>query len=497
MNRRSIRSATALPAALATALVTTLVVGLAGPAAAADAPPPNSVSAFGSAPDYGPQGMTLNSPLVGMAARPTGAGYWLVAADGGIFSFGDASFFGSTGSLRLNKPIVGMASTPSGNGYWLVAADGGIFAFGDAAFHGSTGSIHLNQPVVGMTATPTGGGYWLVASDGGIFAFGDAAFFGSTGSIHLNQPVVGMASTTTGGGYWLVAADGGIFAFGNAPFFGSAGGGAVPAPITGMTADPGGNGYCMVARNGQVFAFGVPDFGSGTDDGSLSRPATVAIAARSDGQGYWLANGVAPVTSIQDSGPRVQSIQNRLVSLGYWLGNADGTYGELTRQAVYAFQKLNGLPITGSVDGATADTLNRAGRPTPQSTSGDLIEVDKTHQVLFVVRGGAVQWAFNTSTGTEREYTYEGTTYRADTPVGRFHVSSEVDGIREGNLGRLYRPKYFHPDGVAIHGYSFVPPYPASHGCVRLTNAGIDFVWAQNLAPIGATVLVYGTSPGT
>ena len=101
---------------------------------------------------------------------------------------------GSTSNVALNQPIVGMAATPSGNGYWLVATDGGIFAFGDAGFHGSTGNIALNQPIVGMAATTTGNGYWLVASDGGIFTFGDAAFFGSTGGIPLNQPVVGMAA---------------------------------------------------------------------------------------------------------------------------------------------------------------------------------------------------------------------------------------------------------------------------------------------------------------
>ena len=78
------------------------------------------------------------------------------------------------GGKPLNKPIVGMAATPDGGGYWLVASDGGIFAFGDARFYGSTGAITLNQPIVGMRATPDGSGYWLVAADGGIFAFGDA-----------------------------------------------------------------------------------------------------------------------------------------------------------------------------------------------------------------------------------------------------------------------------------------------------------------------------------
>jgi len=85
--------------------------------------------------------MTLNRPVVGMAAVPGGRGYWLVASDGGIFAFGSAAFFGSTGGMTLNKPIVGMAATPDGMGYWLVASDGGIFSFGDANFFGSAGGM--------------------------------------------------------------------------------------------------------------------------------------------------------------------------------------------------------------------------------------------------------------------------------------------------------------------------------------------------------------------
>jgi precorrin-2 methylase len=75
----------------------------------------------------------------------------MVASDGGIFSFGDASFYGSTGALTLNKPIVGMASTPDGAGYWIVGSDGGIFSFGDATFYGSAGGIHLTSPTVAIS----------------------------------------------------------------------------------------------------------------------------------------------------------------------------------------------------------------------------------------------------------------------------------------------------------------------------------------------------------
>ena len=79
-------------------------------------------------------------------------GYWLVAADGGIFGYGDAAYFGSHGGSPLNQPIVGMAATPDGLGYWLVAADGGIFGYGDAAYFGSHGGSPLNQPIVDMVA---------------------------------------------------------------------------------------------------------------------------------------------------------------------------------------------------------------------------------------------------------------------------------------------------------------------------------------------------------
>jgi hypothetical protein len=87
----------------------------------------------------------------GPGGSPTGLGYRLAAADGGVFSFGDATFHGSTGNLRLASPVVGMATTPSGSGYWMVAADGGVFSYGDALFRGSTGATRLAQPIVGIS----------------------------------------------------------------------------------------------------------------------------------------------------------------------------------------------------------------------------------------------------------------------------------------------------------------------------------------------------------
>jgi hypothetical protein len=217
------------------------------------------VFSYGNAVFYGSTGgMRLNAPVVGMAATPTGLGYWLVASDGGIFSYGDARFYGSTGAMRLNRPIIGMAPTPTGRGYWLFAGDGGIFSYGDATFFGSTGSMALNRPIVGMASTPTAKGYWLVASDGGIFSYGDATFYGSTGSMSLNRPIVGMAPAKGGAGYWLVGADGGIFSFGTAPYLGSlpsAGLCTIPT-VARVAPSLTGNGYWMTASDGSAWAFG-------------------------------------------------------------------------------------------------------------------------------------------------------------------------------------------------------------------------------------------------
>ncbi len=229
----------------------------------------------------------LSSPAVGIAATPDGQGYWLVASDGGVFSFGDAHFYGSMGGTPLAAPVVGIASTPDGHGYWLVGSDGGLFAFGDAAFYGSMGGHPLVDPVVGIATTPGGHGYWEVASDGGMFSFGDARFYGSMGGHPLDQPVVGMAPTHDGRGYWLVASDGGMFSFGDAPFFGSMGGTPLFRPVVSMAPTPDGRGYWITASDGGIFSFGDAAFRGSTGGHVLNAPV-VSMAAPSNA-GYWLA----------------------------------------------------------------------------------------------------------------------------------------------------------------------------------------------------------------
>jgi peptidoglycan hydrolase-like protein with peptidoglycan-binding domain len=486
-------------AAMLAAVVLAATATLIGPTAAGAALAPHgddTVLAFGDAGFYGStQGAALAAPIVGSAPTPSGRGYWLVASDGGVFSYGDANFYGSTGAIRLNQPIISMAATRSGHGYWLVASDGGVFSFGDASFYGSTGAIRLNQPIIAMAPTPTGHGYWLLARDGGVFSFGDAAFHGSTGAMRLNSPVVGMAATPTGHGYWLVARDGGIFSFGDARFFGSTGGMHLNAPVVGMAATPSGNGYWLGARDGGVFTFGAAPF-EGSGSGHVSAlDQVVQITGLVHGLGYRLLVAPlpfdTPLLSPGATGPAVASLQQHLLALGYWIDAVSGGYGLTTQQAVYAFQKVEGLPRSGIVDIQTSQRLATARRPAPRSTTGYLAEVDKAHQVIKIARDGATLWVINTSTGSGIPYVLDGTRFSAQTPDGHFTVTGQINGLNISPLGTLWRPKFFTATGIAFHGSPSVPPFPASHGCVRMTNAAIDWIWASNTIPLGTAVWVY------
>ena len=222
---------------------------------------------FGSA-----AGMNLSSPIVAMAQTPDRQGYWLVAANGAVYNFGDAPSFGSLAGMHLNAPIVGIATAPGGMGYWLVAADGGVFSFGSAAFYGSLGGMHLNAPIVGIRSSAGGMGYWLVAADGGVFSFGNAAFYGSLGGMHLNAPIVGLVQSAGDMGYWLVAADGGVFSFGGAAFYGSLGGMHLNAPIVSIMRSANANGYWLVAADGGVFSFGGAQFQGSAGNLKLNAP---------------------------------------------------------------------------------------------------------------------------------------------------------------------------------------------------------------------------------
>jgi hypothetical protein len=218
-----------------------------------------SVYAFGNAPYFGGVSRPAGGPqVVDLGPRSNGDGYWLVDSTGAVDAFGAAPNFGSMAGVPLVAPMIGITPTGTGQGYWLLARDGGIFSFGDAAFYGSMGGRPLNAPVIAMASTPSGRGYWLLGADGGIFSFGDAAFQGSTGGMQLAAPIVGMAPTGSGGGYWLLGGDGGVFAFGDAPYVGSIPGtGWCPRPgAVSLTGTSSRRGYWVLTTDGTVLPFG-------------------------------------------------------------------------------------------------------------------------------------------------------------------------------------------------------------------------------------------------
>ena len=218
----------------------------------------------------------------------------------------------------------------------------------------------------------------------------------------------------------------------------------------------------------------------------------------------------APTTTIPEtiqasgkrSGPPTRAAQKKLLSLGFWLEKTDGRFEDTTRQAVMAFQKYYRLKPTGSITAGTAYLLDTVTAPAAAvSTEGTLAEVDKQRQLLFLIVEGETAAVLNASTGDDREYeepdaNSPGVIIRgvALTPEGTFKIDRErPDGWWIGDLGQIYRPKYFI-GGVAIHGSTSVPAYPASHGCVRVSVSAMDMIWDEGLLPRGTTVVVHGGS---
>jgi len=276
--------------------------------------------------------MTLGLANVGGAAPVAPAptpGYWLVGADGGVFSF-NAPFFGS-GASACAASYAGqpapffcastIASTPDGGGYTILTPynfsgfdqqqqPAIAMQFGDAggndscAQHfsaaGGTGTFPLGFvfPWVSLASTPSGHGLWLLSEGGAVATCGDASYFGEPdlsgtdlGSgpndvVIVSPDAVGIAATPDGKGYWVAAGDGGVFAYGDAGFYGSMGGKNLNEPVIGIAATPDGKGYWLVASDGGIFAFGDAGYFGSMGGQPLNAPM-VGIAANPDGPGYW------------------------------------------------------------------------------------------------------------------------------------------------------------------------------------------------------------------
>ncbi|WP_162802843.1 L,D-transpeptidase family protein [Ornithinimicrobium avium] len=167
---------------------------------------------------------------------------------------------------------------------------------------------------------------------------------------------------------------------------------------------------------------------------------------------------------------------------------ADGDFGELTQQAVWAVQKHNGLERDAVVGPITRAALDAGSVPAPVGGSGSRVEVHLAAQLLLVVRGGRTRRVLSTSTGSGEYYWLDGRRYRATTPTGSWRVySTWSQGWQSGPLGPMWRPMYYD-GGFAVHGSSSIPPWPASHGCSRLSTRAMDMLWSTGYLQLGTRV---------
>ena len=188
----------------------------------------------------------------------------------------------------------------------------------------------------------------------------------------------------------------------------------------------------------------------------------------------------------------IKQAEQWLKDLGYWTGPVDGVWDGSTRHALVAFQKLQGARATGRLTRAEYNALSVAAPHRPKEISGGMhIEVDIGRQVLFLVDGeGKVGNILPISSGTGKRFKEAGYPEAlAVTPCARLEVYQKIAGWRKSPLGEMHNPLYI-VGGIAIHGSTDVPAYPASHGCIRVPMYASQLL--PKMVPMGTPVYVYG-----
>ena len=190
----------------------------------------------------------------------------------------------------------------------------------------------------------------------------------------------------------------------------------------------------------------------------------------------------------------IKEAKEKLKEFGYWLTKDEDSY----RQAVVAFQKVNELKRTGKLTYQDLEILRNAQPSIPKETKnleeGKIrVEIDLRRQILFVINHeNQVTRILTISSGNDKEFKSEGFVRDAITPPGRFNVYNKIKGWRKSALGLLYYPNYFL-SGLAIHGSKFVPPYPDSHGCIRIPMFAAEEFY--QMVVLGTEILVYVSRP--
>jgi lipoprotein-anchoring transpeptidase ErfK/SrfK len=250
-------------------------------------------------------------------------------------------------------------------------------------------------------------------------------------------------------------------------------------------AHPGGRVRYIVTRRGKFAGRGIISLKNGRWFSTripIKKPGTYRVTVRFDdadhapvGARTQTRSTKLPNLGVGSRGPMVKVLEKRLRSLGYHINGVNKGYDYRTSDAMIAFNKVQGRARTGSVDESAWYALATPKRPRPVSKKPNFhIEVDQTKQVLYMVKGGKVKSILHVSTGAG-----------AATRDGVWHVYRKLAGTSGGGL---YYPSYF--DGLrALHGWSSVPTYNASHGCVRLPMWTAQWVFGK--ADIGTEVRIY------
>lgn len=187
-------------------------------------------------------------------------------------------------------------------------------------------------------------------------------------------------------------------------------------------------------------------------------------------------------------GTDVRQLQLRLSALHYYPGTADGWFGQNTLEALWAFQAVQGLTVTGSAGPATRQALAQPRSPKPLVPADGIlrIEIDLPRQVLVLYRSGQVALISHISSGGGYYYcSPSGGCGYAITPTGDFRTTVFMPGWVTVPLGEMYNPVFFIGTAYAIHGSASVPLQPVSHGCVRIPMVVADFF--HDLVPVPGT----------
>lgn len=222
------------------------------------------------------------------------------------------------------------------------------------------------------------------------------------------------------------------------------------------------------------------------------RSAPQAIAVFAPPQAVRVNADSAQSTHLE-SAEEIADLQTRLAELDYFLPEVTRWFDGATEQAVWALEKVAGLPTDGAITPELQVALEAGVRPAARTTEGKALEFDIERQLLLAVEDGVVVKIFNGSSASGDVYlTTQGRRFVAQTPTGKYAVTEQRDYVHQSSLGLgpMYRPKYFH-QVIAIHGADETPPYPSSHGCIRVTNAAMDWIWDTWGAPVGTQVWVY------